>query len=420
MYRRKIRPVKPKELVWPDDLEQLGLFINEDDELRQIAKPEERFDYFIHGKFQEGHPKERLNERRREAVDQCLRKIVVKRLQNLGLNVIRVPLGASEEEPHMKILVSDGIETAKKVMFLAPDSSGSDLGIWGIRLMEEETINKGSMIDTVKAVQEAGYHVILANPSQIIWDPETRRAMNFISWKAKDKKSPHIHDTKNRVPGIEDPEAHLRYLWDKIVKEKVPEDAIIDVVAVGYSSYCILMLLQDNWDYWEKSVFALVFGESSHHISNITSTEFRSFVARRARNYIIHNEGKGKNLFDRRFGCATFSSGEIWASSIIPSTLQLIMEYFESAHENPDMCNPDVPIIIADDNPQMDSVDWMNALRSMDPDNVKGWDVPLPEGVTDEQMREIPKETEKVQIEEISEENKSVRFEEIAGENGKD
>lgn len=55
------------------------LFINDQDQLRQIENPEERFEYYVHGKSNgyvyekkqaaPSREKERMNERRREAVD---------------------------------------------------------------------------------------------------------------------------------------------------------------------------------------------------------------------------------------------------------------------------------------------------------------------------------------------------------------
>lgn len=55
------------------------LFINDRDQLRQIENPEEAFEYYIHGKSNgyvyekklaaPSREKERMNERRREAVD---------------------------------------------------------------------------------------------------------------------------------------------------------------------------------------------------------------------------------------------------------------------------------------------------------------------------------------------------------------
>src|SRR5207237_556273 len=60
---------------WPHFI---SFFINEKDQLRQIEKPDEGFDYFAHGRHHgymyaanggHGVPRERLNERRRDAVD---------------------------------------------------------------------------------------------------------------------------------------------------------------------------------------------------------------------------------------------------------------------------------------------------------------------------------------------------------------
>lgn len=49
-----------------------SLFINNTDSIRQIEKPDESFEYYVYGKSGklDGHTvKERMNERRREAVD---------------------------------------------------------------------------------------------------------------------------------------------------------------------------------------------------------------------------------------------------------------------------------------------------------------------------------------------------------------
>ena len=83
MFRRIQHPsTKAEEVVFPADLQKLGqvikcptslfrqaadcgngrLFINDDDQLRQIAHPDDKFHYFV-------HKVERVNERRREAVD---------------------------------------------------------------------------------------------------------------------------------------------------------------------------------------------------------------------------------------------------------------------------------------------------------------------------------------------------------------
>lgn len=149
------------------------LFINDQDQLRQIDNPEGKFEYYAHGKSNgyvydkkqtaPSREKERMNERRREAVDgelqqflnpvlkrilemlirdtECLRRIVIQRLEGMGMEKIRLPLGAAPDEPHVPILISENLEKSKRVLILSPDPSGGNLGIWGIRQMQDDTIN---------------------------------------------------------------------------------------------------------------------------------------------------------------------------------------------------------------------------------------------------------------------------------------
>ena len=73
-----VRPERGRETLTCGLIRSISFFINEEDQLRQIEKPDEGFDYFAHGRHHgymyaanggHGVPRERLNERRREAVD---------------------------------------------------------------------------------------------------------------------------------------------------------------------------------------------------------------------------------------------------------------------------------------------------------------------------------------------------------------
>lgn len=72
---------------------------------------------------------------------ECLRRIVIQRLEDMGMKKVLLPLGAAPDEPHLSILISKDLETNKKVLILSPDSSGSNLGIWGIRQIQQDTVN---------------------------------------------------------------------------------------------------------------------------------------------------------------------------------------------------------------------------------------------------------------------------------------
>jgi hypothetical protein len=382
MFRRRVKLAKAKEIEFPIDLEKLGLFINDQDQLRQIENPEEKFKYYTHGKSNgyvydrkqtaPSREKERMNERRREAVDECLRRIVFQRLENIGMKEARLPLGAAPDEPHVPIFVSEGLEKAKKVLILSPDPSSGNLGIWGIRQMQEDTINFGSMVGTIKLAKEDGYAVVILNPGQIIWDHETKAPMNFLSWKAKDKTSAALDPVKNVIPNNESPEEHVEYVFNNILRPMVPKDAEIDVVACGFAAYSIVKYLNNNWDEWKGRMFAMAFAESSHAINNITSEDFRLFLRLRTRNYVVHNDPRGEYLLDPRFGCATYSSATMFPQAIIPECADLFHEYLRDAHQNPENCNPDVPVILGD---VPDTDEWLEQLNNMKAANPAfGWD----------------------------------------------
>lgn len=72
---------------------------------------------------------------------ECLRRIVIQRLEDMGMKKVLLPVGAAPDEPHLPILISKDLETSKKILILSPDSSGGNLGIWGIRQIQQDTIN---------------------------------------------------------------------------------------------------------------------------------------------------------------------------------------------------------------------------------------------------------------------------------------
>lgn len=72
---------------------------------------------------------------------ECLRRVVIQRLEDMGMKKLLLPLGATSDEPHVPILISEDLGKCKKVLILSPDPSGGNLGIWGIRQMQEDTIS---------------------------------------------------------------------------------------------------------------------------------------------------------------------------------------------------------------------------------------------------------------------------------------
>lgn len=67
---------------------------------------------------------------------ECIRRIVVGRLKELGMKKFRLPFGVDKREPHSTIMISQDFWDRKKVLVLSSDMN-SQLGLWSIRSVTE-------------------------------------------------------------------------------------------------------------------------------------------------------------------------------------------------------------------------------------------------------------------------------------------
>jgi hypothetical protein len=65
-------------------------------------------------------------------------------------------------------------------------------------------------------------------------------------------KGYRIDDVKNRIPGNEDPEQHVRYIFNTVVMELVSENAGLDIIASG-GGMEVLRFLDDNCESSDQS-----------------------------------------------------------------------------------------------------------------------------------------------------------------------
>ncbi|KAA8900191.1 hypothetical protein FN846DRAFT_959499 [Sphaerosporella brunnea] len=404
MYRRKPKP-QTKLPDFPADLQALGLFIHpQADQLRQIEKPDEPFVYYHYGKASSMDVRrhnERMNRRRGEAVNECMRRVALLRLAELDINPVCLPDASAEK--HVKILTSPGISTAKRIILIAPDSESSGLGIHCFRHIVDKHIGHGCMEAFVKSAFAADYDaVVIANPATLYWDASTQSAVTLSNYRARELNlkqsfSGAILDSQEHViPGHEDPEAHLASVL-KYLKERMPKDAKLDFVATGYSSSALLNAFAQDWDYWKNNVNAGVLAETGHSIEEFDSTSLRDFIRKRCRNYILHADPIGTYLDpNMQMAVAMFSSGITSSSSeVVPAILPLIFKYFKKARDLDEKAaklrageavdgdggeggelNPIIPIEFS---PDMGSAqaEWMAALRKLDlAHETPGWSVP--------------------------------------------
>ncbi|KAF8538910.1 hypothetical protein BDD12DRAFT_840437 [Trichophaea hybrida] len=415
MYRRKLKPKVAPEPEFPFDLTALGLFIHpEADQLCQIEKPEEPFDYFVHGKgsSMDAHRmNERLNRRRGDAVDECLMLIAIERLKALDVHTVRLPPEADDDITikHVLILASSSLTTAKRILLVAPDSESSALGIHSRRHICNIHVGDGSMETITHDALASGYDaVVLANPATIYWDNNTSRAVTNASWKARDLSAKSvitsaILDTREYViPGHDSPETHIASVLSYL-KGKITEAAKVDFVATGYTAYALLQCLSQNWTVWQKHVHAGVLAESGHSIDDFTDPGLREFVRKRCRNYVLHSDPLGTYLEPNlQTAVATFSSGKSdHAADVVPAINKQIFGYFSKAWEldekakakaeankgkeitekeeeddDEEELNPIIPIMLGNEFGSAHQ-EWMTALHKLNLSQEEpGWEVP--------------------------------------------
>ncbi|KAH0543745.1 hypothetical protein FGG08_001927 [Glutinoglossum americanum] len=378
MYRRVITSL-PKEPEFPYDLAQLGYFIDGKDEVKSITNPEEDFKYKV-------TRNERYNDLRKEAYTcsstpsllnyqsslklnfpflVCLRKVVLDRLVGMGMETIRLPLDVEEGRPHIPILVSGELQKKNRVL-LVFGSPNEDLGIWCYRKLGSNgsSINAGSAIDLIKQVRS--YHVseteapgvIIANIGQLVWHRKGRRAVTFKTWHSMPRKSAiskgyRIDDVKNRVPGNEGPVEHIQYIFNTVITKLVGENAGLDIIAIGGMD--VLRFLDDNWATWKGRINAIALTNPLHWMRDISDEDFRYFLKNRGRGYIVCDEPIGHLLYEPRYGCAVYSSGESeFSETILSATSGHILDFFHAVATDPNFVNPEplIPASEEDTDPQ--------------------------------------------------------------------
>jgi hypothetical protein len=234
----------PPDPVFPADLEQLGYFINAEDQIKMISNPELEFQFKI-------STNDRWNEMQREALNICTREVVLSRLCALGLSILRLPLDAAPDEPNVPILVSSNLSTATRVIVVFGEP-GQDLGIWAYRTIGRQAIDAGSAVSLAKAVlggnnmagdsaeDRSDIALILVNTGQLIWHCGSATAMAMPTWLALPRKSavdPPLQMTyRNKIPHNQNWQEHVECVFEQVLAARgkfLKEDAKIDIIGLA-------------------------------------------------------------------------------------------------------------------------------------------------------------------------------------------
>ncbi|PYH83954.1 Arb2 domain-containing protein [Aspergillus uvarum CBS 121591] len=340
VYRREDLPTDP---VFPADLTELGYFVTDQDQIRKISDPTQEFQYKINRNC-------RWNDVQREAMNECIRKLVSARLRDLGLVNLHLPLRATTNEAHVPIMVSRNLSTASHIIVVFGEPI-QDLGIWAYRSVGGDGIDAGSLVSFARAVLRQGQAngnsgngdsdgdgdaadmpntaLVLANTGQLVWHCASGQAITLVHWQNMPRPSavdpPPGMSLRNRIPGHEYWQRHVNRVFEDILSARgrlVRPDARISVVGASEGGLGALRYLNKHWSSWRPFISAIClanplqlarieFGSDYENAASADSTSFAAFVASRCRGYVLSDQPLGvpvEAMLDS--GCNCYASGE--------------------------------------------------------------------------------------------------------------
>ena len=196
----------------------------------------------------------------------CVRREVNHRLSSAGLGTYRLPLGATEVEPHVPVLVSRNFATKERVIVVFGER-GLEAGIFSYRVIGDEGIDTGSAVDFVKSIlqgpslgangscrevsEDQSPGIVIANPGQLYWYRGGKRAVTWSEWQGLPRQSAvheayRVDETKDKIPGNGDYEDHIESIFRNVLEETLAEDVTIDIIALEQTGAAVLTYLSDN------------------------------------------------------------------------------------------------------------------------------------------------------------------------------
>ncbi|KAJ5095618.1 Arb2 domain-containing protein [Penicillium alfredii] len=335
----------PDDPVFPTDLTKLGYFINDNDQIRMISDPELGFQYKI-------NRNDRFNVKQREAFNECIRKIVFERITAAGLGVLRLPLGAMQNDAHVPILVSDNLHKASRfvVYFGEPNQ---DLGIWSNRAIGSDGIQVGCMVEFAQAVlgedrHPTGTALILANSGQLVWYCAGGKAMTQESWLALNLSSAvdslPSQTNRNKILGNLNAFQHVQYIFEWILSPRLRQGTTVDVIAMSEGGLSAMHYLKKHWSLWRNHISGMCVGSPIQTVLfDLDKTElsnpdsFTAFVSRRCRGYLV-----GPNVLGTpeagyvEHGCNCYASGEdSFTECIMPKAWRHMLSWLDKLQVDP-------------------------------------------------------------------------------------
>ncbi|CAN8100203.1 unnamed protein product [Discula destructiva] len=302
MFRRRWSGL-PDDPDFPADLEKLGYFVNDQDEIRSIKDPKYYFDYF-HSKSM------RHNDRQRFAFNLAVQDLIHERLTSspsLSLIKLALPLGTPSTSPHTPIFVSPDLKRKNRIIVLFGESD-QDLGVLAHRVVSGKGgVDAGSVVGLVKALTNNNNNnnnhngrpegddvgVVLANMGESFWWPEGGRALSYrqssgVRMKSTVHKGVYFDVQTHGIPGHGDVDEHVRMVFESVLgnADFLGEEAVIQVIGVSEGAVAVEKFLDENWTVWKDRVVSLAILGGGMEQDEVQNEGFKAFLKEKARAYI--------------------------------------------------------------------------------------------------------------------------------------
>ena len=179
-------------------------------------------------------------------------------MTDLGFETVLLPLGATETDNHVPILVSPNISSRKRVIVVFGERN-QDLGIFSYRVIGDDGLNVGSCFNLVNAVQQGPAAtsddsvpgIIIANPGQLLWHRGGGRAVTATEWQNLPRASAvdepfRVDEVQNRIPSNGNFQEHVNYVFEHVLPAKLNPDAKLDLIGLEWPGAAMLGYLATN------------------------------------------------------------------------------------------------------------------------------------------------------------------------------